>query len=54
MVKPSTACVTQKNLWWYDHVMRRYDKNVAKEITTMKVGWKIPRGSSEVDGLSAK
>ena len=28
--------------------------NVAKEITTMKVGWKIPRGSTDVDGLSAK
>ena len=54
MVKPSTAYVTQKSLMWYGHLMRRYDKNVAKEITTMKVGWKIPRGSTDVDGLSAK
>ena len=54
MVKQSTAYVTQKSLWWYDYVMRRYDKNVAKEITTMNVGWEIPRGSTEVDGLSAK
>ena len=34
--------------------MRRYDKTVAKETTTMKVGWNIHRGSTEVDGLSAK
>ena len=34
--------------------MRGYDKNVAKEIKTMNVGWKIPGGSTDVDGLSAK
>ena len=36
--------VTQKRLSWYGHVMRRYDKNVTNEITTMKVGGKGPRG----------
>ena len=54
MIKPSTAYLTQKSLWWYGHLVRRYDKNVAKEITTMKVGWKIPLGSTDVYGLSAK
>ena len=43
MVKQITAYVTQKRISWYGHVMRRRDKNVAKEITTMKVGGKRPR-----------
>ena len=33
----SSQYVTQKQLSWYGHVMRRDDKYVAKEITTMKV-----------------
>ena len=44
MVKPITTCVTQKRLLWYDHVMRREDTNVAKHVTTMKVGGKRSRG----------
>ena len=44
MVKPITTYVTQKRLSWCGHVMRRRDKNVANEITTMKVGGKRPRG----------
>ena len=44
MVKPITTYVTQKRLSWYGHVMRREDTNVAKHITTMKVGGKRPRG----------
>ena len=44
MVKPITICVTQKRLSWYGHVMRREDTNVAKQVTTMKVGEKRPRG----------
>ena len=44
MVKPITTHVTQKRLSWYGHVMRREDTNVAKQVTTMKVGGKIPRG----------
>ena len=38
MVKPNTTYVTQKRLSWYGHVMRREDTNVAKQVTTMKVG----------------
>ena len=44
MVKPITTFVAQKRLSWYGHVMRREDTNVAKQVTTMKVGGKIPRG----------
>ena len=44
MVKPITTYVTQKRLSWYGHVTRREDTNVAKKVTPMKVGWKIPRG----------
>ena len=44
MVKPITTYVTQKRLAWYGHVMRREDTNVAKHVTTMKVGGKRPRG----------
>ena len=44
MVKPITNYVTQKRLSWYGHVMRRDDMNVAKEVTTVKVGGKRPRG----------
>ena len=44
MVKPITTYVTQKRLSWYGHVMRREDTNVAKQVTTMKVGVKRPRG----------
>ena len=42
MVKPITTYFTQKRLSWYDHVMRRDDKNGAKKVTTMKVGGKRP------------
>ena len=35
---------TQKRISWHGHVMRRDDTNVAKELTTMKVGGKRPRG----------
>ena len=45
MVKPIASHVTQKRCSWYGHVMRRDDKNVAKQATTMKVGGgKRPRG----------
>ena len=45
MVKPITTYVTQKRLSWYGHVMmRREETNVAKQVTTMKVGGKRPRG----------
>ena len=44
MVKPITTYVTQKRISWHGHVMRRDNKNVAKEITTMKVGRKRHRG----------
>ena len=44
MVKPITTYVTQKRLSRFGHVMRREDTNVAKQVTTMKVGGKIPRG----------
>ena len=44
MVNPITTYVAQKRLSWYGHVMRREDKNVAKQVTTMKVGGKTPRG----------
>ena len=44
MVKPVTTYVTQNPLSWYGHVMRREDTNVAKHVTTMKVGGKRPRG----------
>ena len=44
IVKPVTTYVTQKRISWYGHVMRREDTNVAKHVTTMKVGGKTPRG----------
>ena len=44
MVKRITTYVTQKRFSWYCHVPRRGDMNVAKQVTTMKVGGKIPRG----------
>ena len=44
MVKPITTYVTQKRISWYGHVTRREDTNVAKQVTTMKVGAKGPRG----------
>ena len=44
MVKPITTYVTQKRLSWYGHVMRREDTNVAKQVTSMKVGGKRLRG----------
>ena len=45
MVKPTTKYVTQKRLSWYGHVMmRREETNVAKQVTTMKVGGKRTRG----------
>ena len=44
MYKPVTKYVTQKRICWYGHGMRRDDTNVAKEVTTMKVGGKRPRG----------
>ena len=45
MVKPITTYVTQTGLSWYGHVMmKREETNVAKQVTTMKVGGKIPRG----------
>ena len=44
MVKPITTYVAQKRLSWYGHVMRRDEMNVAKHVTTMKVGGKRPRG----------
>ena len=44
MVKPITTYVAQKRPSWYGHVMRRYATNVAKQVTTMKVGGKRPRG----------
>ena len=44
MVKPITTYVTQKRVSWYGHVMRRENTNVAKQVTTMKVGGGRPRG----------
>ena len=44
MVKPITTYVTQKRLSWFGHVMRREETNFAKQVTTMKVGGKRPRG----------
>ena len=44
MVKSITTCVTQKRISWFGHFMRREDTNVAKHVTTMKVGGKIHRG----------
>ncbi len=44
MVKPITAYVTQKRLSWYGHEMRIEDTNVAKQVTTIKVGGKRSRG----------
>ena len=44
MVKPITTYVTKKRLSWYGHVMRREETNVARQVTTMKVGGKTPRG----------
>ena len=45
MVKPITTYVTQNRLSLYGHVMRRDNKNVAKEIslTPMTMGGKRPR-----------
>ena len=48
MVKPITTCVTPKRLSRYDHVMRRDDTNVTKEVTTTKVGGKRPRGRTRL------
>ena len=48
MVKPITTYVTQKRISWYGHVMRREDTNVAKQVTTMKVGGKRPRGRTKM------
>ena len=44
MVKPITTFVTQKRLPWYGHVIRREYTNVAKQVTTIKVGGMRPRG----------
>ena len=44
MGKPITTYVTQKRVSWYGHLMRREDTNIAKQVTTMKVGGKRPRG----------
>ena len=44
MVKPITPYGAQKRLSLYGRVMRREDTNVAKEVTTMKVGGKRPQG----------
>ena len=44
MVKPITTYVAQKRISWYGHAIRREDTNVAKQVTTMKVGGKRPRG----------
>ena len=44
MVNPITIYVAQQRFSWYGHVMRRDDTKVAKEVTTMKVGGKRPRG----------
>ena len=38
-----TIYVTQKRISWYGHALRRDDKNVSMEVTTMKVGGKRPR-----------
>ena len=42
---------TKKRLSWYGHVMRRDEKSVAKEGTTMTVQ---EEGPTEVDGQTAK
>ena len=44
MVKPITIYIAQKRLSWYGHAMRRDATNVAKQVTTMKVGLKRLRG----------
>ena len=44
MVKPITTYVTQKRRSWYGHEMRIEDTNVAKQVTTIKVGGKRSRG----------
>ena len=44
MVKTIITYVTQKRIWWYGHGMSRDDMTVAKEVTTVKVGGKRPRG----------
>ena len=44
MVKPITTYVTQIRLSWYGLVMRREGTTVAKQVTTMTVGGKRPRG----------
>ena len=52
MVKPITTHATQKRLSWYGHVMSREDTNVAKHVTTMKVGGKLEtsrKAQTEVD-----
>ena len=57
MVKPINAYVTQRQISWYGHVMRRDDTNVAREVTTMTVGVKRRRGRSRLrcmDGQSAE
>ena len=44
MVKPITSYDTQDRLSWYGQLVRTGDKNVAKEVTIMKVGGKRSRG----------
>ena len=45
MVKPTYATRNAFQVEsWYGHAMKRDDKNVAKEVTTMKVRVKGPRG----------
>ena len=41
---PHNNYITQKRISWYGYVKRREDTNVAMQVTTMKVGGKIPRG----------
>ena len=41
--KPFATCVTQIRVSWYGPVMRRDDKNVANEETTLNVGGKMHR-----------
>ena len=48
MVKLINTYVTQKRLSWHGHVMRRDDNNIAKEVTTMTVGGKRPRGRTRL------
>ena len=55
MVKPITTYVTQKRLSWYGHVMRRDDKNVAKQVNDEGGREETSRkAQTEVDGQSAE